>query len=64
MILSQVNVQKQIPLTSIQRIEYDENASVIEFKLVFKKSEMLLEAPHQENCKRWVDKITEGTSLP
>jgi len=58
--LTQVNVQKQIPLTSIQRIDYEENANPVGFKLVFKKSEMLLEARHQESCKQWVDKITEG----
>jgi len=55
-----VRVKKQLPLTSIVRIDYDENANPVAFKLVFKRTEMLLEAPDQSTCKQWVKCITIG----
>ncbi|XP_065898551.1 1-phosphatidylinositol 4,5-bisphosphate phosphodiesterase delta-4-like isoform X2 [Dysidea avara] len=56
-LLQRVRVRKQLPLTSIVRIDYDETANPVAFKLVFKRTEMLLEAPDQSACKLWVKSI-------
>ena len=42
------------------RIDYDEAVNPVAFKLVFKRTEMLLEAPDQSTCKHWVNCITRG----
>ena len=55
-----MNVKKQLPLTSIVRIDYDETVNPIGFKLVFKKTEMLLEASDQSTCKAWAKYIEKG----
>ncbi|XP_065898553.1 1-phosphatidylinositol 4,5-bisphosphate phosphodiesterase delta-4-like [Dysidea avara] len=57
-LLQRVRVRKQLPLTSIVRIDYDEAVNPVAFKLVFKRTEMLLEAPDQSTCKHWVNCIT------
>jgi len=55
-----VNVQKQLPLTSIVRIDYDETANPVAFKLVLRKTEMLLEAPNEQACIHWMKCIERG----
>jgi len=42
------------------RIDYDERENPVAFKLVFKKTEMLLEAPDQSSCRHWVKIIERG----
>jgi len=56
-----VNVQKQLPLTSIVRIDYDETANPVAFKLVLRKTEILLEAPNEQACIHWMKCIERGT---
>lgn len=59
----QVKIRKQFPLTSIMAIVYEEekNPKPRVFKLVFQKSEMLLEASDEHNCILWVNAIKRGT---
>ena len=54
---------KQFPLTSIIDIIYNEYNNPLEFKLVFQNSELILEAPNQQNCMQWVEHIREGIFL-
>jgi len=42
------------------RIDYDERENPVAFKLVFKKTEMLLEASDQSSCRHWVKSIERG----
>ena len=57
----QVKVRKQIPLTSIVDIVYNEEENPVAFKLQFQKSEILLEAGNKRDCELWVKTITKGT---
>jgi len=59
----QVKVQKQIPLTSIVDIVYNEEENPNAFKLEFKNSEILLEAQNKLDCELWVKIITKGMYL-
>lgn len=56
----QVKVRKQYPLTSIMDIIYEKDQNPLAFKLVFQKTEMLLEASSEQDCELWVDAITRG----
>jgi len=53
-------VRKQFPLTSIVDIVYNEDENPLAFKLVFHKSEMLLEDVDKRQCQLWVIAITKG----
>ena len=53
---------KRFPLTSIIDIIYKEQNNPLEFKLVFQNDEVILEAPSQHKCKKWVEHIEEGKS--
>ena len=55
-----MNVQKQFPLTSIIDIIYDEADNPVEFKLVFQKNILILEAHNVGSCKQWVENIQKG----
>ena len=57
---TQVKVRKQFPLTSIKEIVYEKSRNPNAFKLIFQKSEMLLEATDEHNCILWVDAIKRG----
>jgi len=56
----QVKVRKQFPLTSIVNIIYKEKEYPCAFILEFQKSEILLEAHDERDCKLWVKTITKG----
>lgn len=58
---TQVRVRKQFPLTSIVDIVYKKDQNPVAFKLVFQRTEILLEAPSENDCILWVDAITRGT---
>ena len=51
---------KRFPLTSIIDVIYNEQNNPLEFKLVFQNDELILEAPDQHSCKKWVERIEEG----
>ena len=53
-------MRKQFPLTSIMDIIYIKDQNPKAFKLIFQKSEMLLEAPDEVDCIRWVNAIKKG----
>ena len=53
-------MKKQFPLTSIVDIIYDEIDNPIEFKLVFQKTEVILEAHDHRSCKQWVENVKKG----
>ena len=53
-------MRKQYPLTSIVDIVYNRNQNPVAFKLVFQRTEMLLEAPSENDCMLWVDAIKRG----
>ena len=57
---SQVNVRRQFPLTSIYDIVYNAEENCRAFKLQFCKSEILLEANDESDCKLWVKSIKRG----
>ena len=53
-------MRKQYPLTSIVEIVHNKNQNPVAFKLVFQNTEMLLEAPSENDCILWVDAIKRG----
>ena len=53
-------MRKQFPLTSIVNIIYKEKEYPCAFILEFQKSEILLEAHDERDCKLWVKTITKG----
>ena len=59
-VLLQVKVRKQFPLTSIYDIVYNETENPTVFKLQFKKSEILLEARDKLDCQLWIKAIKKG----
>ena len=54
---------KQFPLTSIIDIIEYETDNHFEFKLVFHKIEVILEASNKQSGKKWAEKIREGTCI-
>ena len=59
----QVKVRKQFPLTSIVEIVYNKDQNPLAFKLIFQKTEMLLETSDEGDCILWVNAIKKGTSV-
>ena len=58
--IAKVKVQKQFPLTSIVEIVYNEMDNPVEFKLVFQRTEVILEARDRKSCEQWVENIRKG----
>lgn len=53
-------MRKQFPLTSIMDIVYNKDQNPLAFKLIFQKTEMLLEASDEGDCILWVNAIKKG----
>lgn len=58
----QEKVKRSFPLTSVEKVEYDEVNDPTTFVIAFSDCIEVLHAETAEEASDWVDKITEGIS--
>lgn len=55
-----MKVKRSFPLTSIEKVEYDEANKATTFRLVFSNCIEVLQAETAEEANDWVEKIVDG----
>lgn len=55
-----MKVKRSFPLTSVDRVDYDQINDPTKFQLVFSNCIEILQAETAEEASDWVEKIVEG----